>query len=321
MLKFFGPSKYQTPPPPPSAGTQVTDFGSGYFSFGDVLGNNSGIGYNRTISFSTDSESIRTAFTSGLRITQGAGGFSSTDIYHINGYQGGGVSVKNKVLAASDSFSTPTISFNIERRGFTNNLPHYTKSRIYCMSGYSDSLGQYRTDVTYISTSTDTATDTNSLISPRHVAPAMYENNTVYILGGYTTGNGFTNTIFKYVMTTDTCSNTGLTDYTMAQGYSFSNSITGYRFNGYPAYGTLNNKIAFSTETLSAAPNSAETGILLFQGVSTVSATTGYVWTGYRSATLIRLYHKLNFATETWTNSSYSTSDINNGWITSGSGV
>lgn len=321
MLKFFGPSIYQTPPSPPSTATQVTGFGSGYFSFGDVIGNNNGVGFNRTISFSTDSESIRTAFTSGLRVTQGAGGFSATDIYHINGYQAGLNTTKNKVLAASDSFSTPTISFTVERRGATNNLPHYTKSRIYFISGYSDPLGQYRDDVTYISTSTDTATNTNSLISARHVAPAMYENNTVYILGGYATGNVYTNTIFKYVMTTDTCSDTGLTDYTIVQGYSFSNTITGYRFNGFYGTGYTNIKIAFSTETVSAAPYSAETGMFLFQGVSTVSATTGYIWTGYRSDTLNRIYHKLNFATETWTNNSYTTSDLNAGWITSNSGV
>jgi len=319
MIKFLGPNKTQTPAI--TAGTQVTGFGSAYFLFGDVTGGNSGVGYNRTISFSTDSESIRTANT-GPRISQGAGGFSSTNIYHINGYQGGGVSVKNKVLAASDSQSTPTISFTVERRGATNNLPHYTKSRIYFISGYSDSLGQYRTDVTYITTSTDTATNTNALTGARHVAPGLYENTTAYILGGYTTGNGLTNTIYKYVMTTDTSSNTSLTEsQNMGQGYAFSNSSWGYRANGQPVTSSGNIKITYSTETKTTGTNSPETNLQLFQGVSSATSTIGYVWTGYRNTTLNRAYHKLTFATETWTNNSYTTADTNSGWITSGSGA
>lgn len=317
MIKFLGPNRL-----PQAVATQVTGFGSGYFSFGDPTGSNSGVGYNRTISFSTNSESTRTAFASGIRITQGAGGFSSTNIYHINGYTAGLNTTKNKVLAASDSSSTPTISFTVERRGATNNLPHFTKSRIYFISGYSDTLGQYRTDVTYITTSTDTATNTNALTGARHVAPAMYENATIYILGGYTTGDALTNTIYKYVMTTDTSSNTSLTESSnMGQGYAFSNTAWGYRANGATVNDASNIKITFATETKTAGSNSPEVNLLLFQGVSTATSTVGYVWTGYRGVTLNRAYHRLTFATETWTNNSYTTADTNSGWITSNSGA
>jgi len=317
MIKFLGPTKAQGP----VAGTQVTGFGSGYFLFGDPTGSNSGVGYNRTISFSTDSESTRTANT-GPRISQGAGGFSSTNIYHINGYQGGLNTTKNKVLAASDSQSTPTISFTVERRGATNNLPHYTKSRIYFMGGYSDSLGQYRSDTTYITTSSDTATNTTAISAALHVSVGMYENNNAYILGGYTTGNGSTNAIYKYVMTTDTASNTSITESSnMAQGYAFSNASWGYRANGATVTNASNIKLTFSTETKSTGTNSPEGSLQLFQGVSTVTSTVGYVWTGYRGFTLNRAYHKLTFSTETWTNNSYTTGDTNSGWITSGSGA
>lgn len=317
MIKFLGPTIAQGP----LAGTQVTGFGSGYFLFGDPTGSNSGVGYNRTISFSTDSESTRTANT-GPRISQGAGGFSSTNIYHINGYQGGLNTTKNKVLAASDSQSTPTISFTVERRGFTNNLPHYTKSRIYCMGGYSDSLAAYRSDTTYISTSTDTATNTTAISAALHVSVGMYENNNAYILGGYTTGNGSTNAIYKYVMTTDTASNTSITESSnMAQGYSFSNSSWGYRANGATVTNASNIKFTFATETKTTGTNSPETSLQLFQGVSSATSTVGYVWTGYRNFTLNRAYHKLTFSTETWSNNSYTTADTNSGWITSGSGA
>jgi hypothetical protein len=319
MIKLFGPNRTQTPVI--SAGTQVTGFGSGYFLFGDPTGSNSGVGYNRTISFSTDSESTRTANT-GPRISQGAGGFSSTNIYHINGYQGGIVTVKNKILAASDSQGTAVVSFTVERRGATNNLPHLTKSRIYFMGGYSDSLGQYRSDTTYITTASDTATNTTAISAALHVGVAMYENNNAYILGGYTTGNGSTNAIYKYAMNTDTASNTSITESSnMAQGYAFSNASWGYRANGATVTNASNIKLTFSTETKSTGTNSPEGSLQLFQGVSTVTSTVGYVWTGYRNFTLNRAYHKLTFSTETWTNNSYTTGDTNSGWITSGSGA
>lgn len=318
MLKFLGPNISQV-----AIASQITNFGSAYFILGDVSGTYSTIvGYNRTISFSTDSESTRTALTSGLRASQGAGGFSSTHIYHINGFSAGLNTTKNKILAASDSISTPTISFSVERRGFTCNLPQFDKSRIYCMGGYIDSPAEYRSDVTYISLSTDTATNTNSITAVRHVMAGMYENQNVYMLGGYTTGNVVTNTIYKYVMTTDTASNTSLTESTiMAQGYSFSNTSWGYRANGQPITSTNNIKITFSTETKTTGTNSPETGLQLYQGVSSVTSTTGYVWTGYRQSTLNRAYHKLTFSTETWSNNSYTTGDTSNGWIQAGSGV
>lgn len=319
MIKFLGPTKSQTTPI--GAGTQVTEFSSAYFTFGDNTGANGDTGYNRTISFSTDSESTRTAVT-GPKQSQGAGGFSSTNIYHINGYAGGLNTTKTKILAASDSQSSPSISFTVERRGATNNLPHYTKSRIYFMGGYSDTLGQYRTDVTYITTSNDTATNTNAITAARHVSVGMYENTTAYILGGYTTGNGTTNTIYKYVMTTDTASNTSLTESSnMGQGYSFSNSVWAYRANGATVNSASNIKITYATETKSTGTNSPETNLQLFQGVSSATSTVGYVWTGYRNFTLNRAYHKLTFSTETWSNNSYTTGDTNSGWITSGSGA
>ena len=318
MIKFLGPTKAQGP----LAGTQVTGFGSAYFTFGDPTGAyTTFVGYNRTISFSTDSESTRSANT-GPKASQGAGGFSSTNIYHINGYNAGLNTGKLKVLAASDSQGALSLSFTVERRGFTVNLPHYTKSRIYCMSGYSDSLAQYRTDVTYISTSTDTATNTNAITGARHVSVGMYENTTAYILGGYTTGDTYTSTIYKYVMTTDTASNTSLTESAAnGQGYSFSNSSWGYRANGAVGTSTGNIKITFSTETKTTGTNSPEASLQLFQGVSSATSTVGYVWTGYRNFTLNRAYHKLTFSTETWSNNSYTTADINSGWITANSGA
>ena len=317
MIKLLGPSKAQSTPI--GAGTQVTSFGSAYFMFGDPT-TSTYVGYNRTISFSTDSESTRTANT-GPRWPQGAGVFSSTYIYHINGYNAGLITVKNKVLSSSDVQSTANISFTVERRGATNNLPHYNKASIYFLSGYSDTLGQYRADTTYISTATDTATNGTSITAARHVSVGLYENTTAYIMAGYATGNVLTNTIYKYVMTTDTPSNTSLTEsQNMGQGYGISNSAWGYRCYGYPEYNATV-KITYSTETKSTGSAGPESGVYLYQGVTSATSTVGYIWTGYRSSTLNRVYHKLTFSTETWSNNSYTTGDTNSGWLTSSSGA
>ena len=319
MIKFFGPNKTQTPAI--GASTQVTGFSSAYFLFGDVTGGMSNVGYNRTISFSTDSESTRTANT-GPRISQGAGGFSSTNIYHINGYQGGIVTVKNKILASSDVQSTVTISLTVERRGATINLPHYTKSRIYFMGGYSDSLGQYRSDVTYITTASDTPTNTNALPDARHVSMGLYEDYYIYVIGGFNSSGANTNTIYKYFMANDTASTLSATDsVSNSQGYAFANSAWGYRANGGAVTSASNIKFTFSTETRSTGSNSPEGSLQLFQGVCSATATVGYVWTGYRNYTLNRAYHKLTFSTETWTNNSYTTADTNSGWINGSSGA
>ena len=319
MIKFFGPNITQTPAI--SAGTQVTGFSSAYFLFGDVTGGLSNVGYNRTISFSTDSESSRTANT-GPRISQGAGGFSSTNIYHINGYQGGIVTVKNKILAASDTQATVTISLTVERRGATINLPHITKSRIYLLGGYSDSLGQYRADGTYITTATDTATNTTAIPAARHVSEGLYESSNAYVIGGFNSSGAHTNTIYKYVMTTDTASTLSATDsVSNSQAYAFANSAWGYRANGANVTSASNIKFTFSTETRSTGSNSPETSLQLLQGVCSATATVGYVWTGYRNFTLNRAYHKLTFSTETWTNNSYTTADTNSGWINGSSGA
>jgi hypothetical protein len=190
------------------------------------------------------------------------------------------------------------------------------------MGGYSDSLGQYRSDVTRITTANDTATNATSITAARHVSVGMYQSDNSYIIGGYNTSGATTNTIYKYAMNTDTASNTSVTDsVNNAQGYAISNSVWAYRVNGVSVTSANNIKLTYSTETTSTGSNSPESSLQLFQGVASATATVGYVWTGYRNFTLNRAYHKLTFSTETWTNNSYTTGDTNSGWITSGSGA
>lgn len=302
--------------------TQETGFLNIYFSFGAPVANDVGVGYNRTLAFSNDTESTRTAFTSGLRIGQGAGGFSSTNIYIINGFQSGLNTTKNTVLAASDSTSVLTLTFSVERRGPCIPLPQFQLARIYFIGGYSDTLAQFRSDTTYISTATNTSTNTTNLTAARHVAAVVYNNFTCYICQGYTTGGALTNTIYKYTMSTDTTSTTSISEtINGAQGYGFSNTIFGVRANGTTGTSIRNIKITYATETKASIANSPQSNLQLFQGVASTTSSTGYVWTGYRSYTLNRALHKYTYSSDTWTNNSYTTADTNNGWIYSTSGA
>lgn len=312
-MRFLGPHVQPT---------QRTGFSNAYFAFGDPTGTNTGVGQNRTLAFSTDTESTRTAFTAGLRIGQGAGSFSSTNIYIINGFQGGLNTTKNTVLAASDSTAVLTTTFTVERRGPCIPMPQFQRARIYFISGYSDTLGQYRADTTYIATATDTATNTTALTAARHVAASLYNDFTCYICQGYTTGNVLTNTVYKYTFPTDTSATTSITETnSSAQGYGFSNTIFGVRANGAVGGSTGNIKITYATETKASIANSPEASLQLFQGVTTTTPLVGYVWTGYRNTTLNRALHKYTYASDSWTNNSYTTADTNNGWILSTSGA
>jgi len=302
--------------------TQRTGFSNCYFSFGDPTNTAVGVGYNRTLAFSNNTESARTAFSSGLRITQGAGGFSSTNIYHINGYQSGANNTKNTVLAASDSTAVLSTTFSVERRGPCMPMPHFQRSRIYFIGGYSDALAQYRTDTTYITTATDTATNTTALTAAKHVAALLYHNFTCYTCQGYTTGDALTNTIHKYILTTDTSSTPSITETnSSAQGFGFSNTIFGARVGGVIGSNSSNIKITYATETKASIANGPEAFLQTLQGVTSTTSLIGYIWTGYRASTLNRLLHRYTYASDSWSNNSYTTSDTNNGWIQSSSGA
>jgi hypothetical protein len=293
---------------------QYSGFNNGYFSYGDVTGGFSFVTYNRTISNSTDTESSRAALTTG-RIVQGASGFSPTNIYHVKGYSGTFNATVDRISSTTDTSATPTITFNVERRGPFMPLTNYNRNRIFIFGGYSDSLGQYLTNTSYITQNTETPADATSIAAARHVGAALYTRDNSYLLGGYTTGALTTTTIYKYIMNTDSVSTLAATDFSSTQGYGLSYNSFGYRANGEPTSYNNNIKFTFSTETAAVGASGPE-AVKVYQGVSTVSLSVGYCWTGYRSTTLNRFYHKLTFATETWTNSSYTTVDTNSGWIT-----
>ena len=312
MIVLFNSFKPVVPSQP-----QYSGFNNGYLGYGDTGGSYATatlVTYNRTISFSTDTESTRTAFST-ARAPQGSSGFSPTSIYHVKGYNAGLVTTVDRVSPITDTSSTPTISFTTERRGPCIPLPNYNRNRIFFFGGYSDTLAQYLADTTYITQNTETSATGTSIPAARHLGVNLYTRDNSYLLGGIDSTGATTTTIYKYIMNTDTAltPSTAPTDTSNGQGYGLSYNSFGYRANGTPANYNNNKKFTFSTETV-AAGVSGPAAFLIFQGISTVSLSVGYCWAGYQG-TLNRLYHKLTFATETWSNNSYNTGDTNSGWL------
>jgi len=309
MIVLFNSFKPVVPSQP-----QYSGFNTGYLGYGDTDGSYIPlVTYNRTISFSTDTESTRTAFAA-ARAPQGSSGFSPTSIYHVKGYNAGLITTVDRVSPITDTSSTPTIAFTTERRGPCIPLPNYNRNRIFFFGGYSDTLAQYRADTTYITQNTETSATGTSIPAARHVGSVLYTRDNSYILGGIDLNGATTTTIYKYIMNTDVASTLAATDASNAQGYGLSYNSFGYRANGTPAGYNNNKKFTFSTETV-AAGTSGPTAEMLFQGISTVSLSIGYCWTGYRGITVNRLYQKLTFATETWSDNSYNSGDTSSGWL------
>lgn len=307
-------NNYFTPVIP--AHPQYTGFGKGYFSYGLYdISISTVVNYNRTLSFSTNTESTRTTL-SNTRTTLGAGGFSPTSIYHVKGYNAGMSSIVTKVSNSTDTSTTPTISFTLERYGPCYQLPNYNRNRIYYIGGYNDPSTSYRKETTFIIQNTDTAVNETDIATAKYLGATLTFKESAYLFSGFTTGGVYTNSIDKYVMNTGTPSVLAATDET-SRAHAFG---LGYNSFGYVAYGHLYSyfkKFTYATETMS---NGAASGFGdLHQGVAITTESAGYCWTGYY-AFLIRALHKLTFATETWTDNSYSTGDTNNGWVNASSG-
>lgn len=297
----------------------VTSFSNGYFSFGDNSGGFTSLTqFNRTISKTTDTESTRTDMSTAGRASQGASSFNSTDIYHIKGYIAGLSTTVNKVVGATDSQSSPTIAFTVERRGPMVPCPPYL-GRIYYFGGYRDTDATYRADTTYINSSTDTATNDTNITAQRHAGVSLFNSSFVWLVGGYDINGYTTNTIYKWVFASSSISTLSETDVSNSVAYSLNSLSAGYRVAGDGASYDNNKKLTYATDTLSSIQDSPDSETL-YNGTQYVTLTDGYCWTGWRGSTLYRTLHKLSFATETWTNNSYTTADANDGWIQSTSG-
>lgn len=274
--------------------------------------------YNRTLSHATDVESARTAITT-ARMAQCAGGFSSTSIYAIKGFNGSNAAtplstVVNKITASTDSQSSPTIIFATERRGPFTNCPSYL-TRIYFIGGFG---AAYSNLSTYIDTSTDTPTDTTDFLAPRHNGSALFTKSFAWLIAGYTTGDALTTAYYKWNFSTDTASTLGNLATATAGGCGLSYDTYGYLFGG-TSRGTTTSKFRYSTETFStgnALPSNYEFG------VPSITNTTGYAWTGRRGTALtLRALYKINWSTETIVDVSYNSGDTNGGNTVQAAGV
>jgi hypothetical protein len=298
----------------------VTPFPNGFFSFGatDAAFANR-TQNNITISKATDVESTRTNMATDARISQNAGGFSSTNIYHVKGYDVTLNNDVNKVLCATDTQAIPTINFTNNRRGPFGPLPPYL-GRIYYFGGYNDSTGLYTNASTYISTPTDTIVNTTNIPAVRHVGTTLFNASNAWLIGGTTTGGGGTNTIYRWAFSTDSVSTLAETDtISGSQAYGINYTSFGYRALGVGATRT-SGKFTYSTEIMDVgtACSTTQADAIMHSGTQYVTESAGYLWTGYRGSTLWRTLLQLTFATEAWDDRKY-LEDV--GWIQSTSGA
>jgi hypothetical protein len=293
---------------------QATGFNRGYLFFGDNASGYSAI--NRVLSFATYTETTYTNFSTVARI-QPMTCASPTHVYQFKGYTSslGYTSVVNKVSAFTSTESVPTISFSAERRGGMIVMPHFQRSRMYYVAGYSDSTGIYTATTSYVTQNTETETAASNAVSTgRHMGGTMMTNVVAQLVGGYTAGGGTTNANDQYTFATDTRATSTGDTYNTQNPTCFSSNVSGYRFSGVGMGATTNTKYSFAGNTWSATTNTPDANGQIFGSGPVVNQSEGIIFGGYQNYAKRNVY-RLTWSTEVFTNSSYTTGDANAGFI------
>jgi hypothetical protein len=234
----------------------------------------------------------------------------------MKGYSGGLISTVNKQQAFTNTESTVTITFATERRGGCYPMPHFQRDRMYYAGGYSDSLAQYRTDITYVSQTTESNSTVAFTGTPQHMGGTLFNTINAYFYSGYTSGGGATSANMRYAFANDTTAVSTNDGYGARQNpVSFSSDVYGYGIQGVGIGYTSNYRFTFSSATWAVSTASPENNGQIVGGGAFANPTEGAVWGGYNSYFLKRLLYRLAWSTETYTNSSYTTSDANTGFI------
>ena len=293
---------------------QATGFNKGFIAFGDNFASYTTT--NRSLSFATYTETTHTAMSTAARI-HAMPCASPSHLYHMAGYAASGyVSTVNKLTSNTSTESTVTISWSTTRRGGSHPGAHLNRNRMYFFGGYSDSLSQYMATISFVTQNTDTETSSGAALGAgRHLSTTLFNTVQAHIVAGYASGGGTTNTNYKYTYATDAI--TTVTGDTINTGIAcgFSSNVAGYRVQGYNIQHTQNTKYTFSSDTWATATNSPETNGMAFGCAQYVNQYEGALWCGYNSVFAKRLLYRLAWANETYTNSSYTTGDPNNGFL------
>ena len=292
---------------------QATGFNRGYLFFGDNAAGYSAI--NRVLSFATYTETTYTNFSTAARI-QPMTCASPTHVYQFKGYTSGGyTSTVNKISPFTSTETVPTISFSTERRGGMIVMPHFQRSRMYYVAGYSDSTGVYTANTSYVTQNTETETVASNAVSTgRHMGGTMMTNVVAQLVGGYTAGGGTTNANDQYTFATDTRATSTGDTYNTQNPTCFSSNVSGYRFSGVGMGATTNTKYSFAGNTWSATTNTPDSNGQIFGSGPIVNEYEGIIFGGYQNYAKRNVY-RLTWSTEVFTNSSYTTGDANAGFI------
>jgi len=301
-----------------------------YFGFGDVTGFHTLVQYNRVLSFSSNTESSNTNFTTGAKIPQGFSAFSNYTqrMYIFSGYNGSGTD-GNTNYSSITSNTQGTISSawaGVTRRGGAAPAAYFgirndTSYSQLWFGGYSDTTGLYysRLDALLTVTETGSAIGNNGYVS--HVGCGFSSFIDTYFVGGLSNGAQIS-TISKRNWSTGTVSTLSATDNaTGYYTYGVSNWGYGYRFGGIGNTNYANTlRFNFYNETRQTGTSLPSTQIQ-YAGVTSASNVFGYLWTGYRQFTLNRFLNLYSWSTSTISDNSYTTADTSSGWIHAGAGV
>jgi len=301
--------------------TQATGFNKGFIAFGDRFGGYTQ--FNRSLSFATYTETINTPMSTAARIMAMACA-SPTHVYLMTGYSSTGyVATVNKLTSNTSTESTVNINWALgsTRRGGSVPCPHFNRSRMYIFMGFDDYHQVVSTTISFVTQNTDTDTYATDLFGgARHLAITLFNSVQAHIVGGYDQNLNSTNTNYRYLYATDTYASANNDTINHGQSQGFSSNVAGYRVQGYPIFHTQNTKYTFSNDTWAATTNSPENNGKCFAGSQYVNEYEGALWCGYNDVFAKRLLYRLSWATETYTNSSYTTADVNNGFLFYASG-
>lgn len=305
-----------------------------YFGFGDTSGSNTAlVQYNRYLTFSTNTETANSNYTTGAKIPQGFSCFSTyTSRYYIySGYVNPGLDgntnyqnlTSNTSGTISSAWGTPL------RRGGVSPAAYLgirfdagaAGSNQVWYGGYSDNTGLYYGNGNYLSTGTETGGALTGLSYTCHVGCGFSSYQKAYFVGGINNGTNIS-TISYRDWSTGTVATISATDNAVGYyAYGVANWGYGYRFAGAGSY-TYANTLRFNfynetSQTGTALPSTQAQ----FAGCTSASDVYGYLWTGYRAATLNRFLNLYSWSTSTFSDFSYTTADASSGWINATAGV
>lgn len=304
-----------------------------YFGFGDTSGSLTNIvQYNRMLSFSNNTESSNSNYTTGGKMPGNFACFSnySSKYYIYSGYTGSTIDgntntqslTTNTSGTISSSWGTPLRRSGNNPAGYFGIRNDASAGNTVWYGGYSDTTSLIYANGNYLTTSTETGGALTSVSTAFAYAAGFSSYQKAYFAGGYDSVFNLATLIQSRDWSTGTVATNGNDIAAGYLGYGICNWGYAYRFGGGGGVQAYNNtmRMNFYNETKQTGTSLPSTQVQ-YAGVTSASDKFGYLWTGYRGTTLNRFLNLYSWSTSTFSDNSYTTADPNSGWIQASAGV